>query len=169
MTNVLVSRHNFTRYGEVTIRASAISPRSRDVGGGGCERRSGHRWNKPAAHDVSGQRERASPYQPSDRRYIDPIYLDVSDGADDPAFSAAGGVASAGFDPADHYVRYSAVWAFKRAILERRFAAFVAMGRAAPPVGDQFRRFVEDGGIKTRQFATFQAIAETREGESWRQ
>jgi glycogen debranching enzyme GlgX/4-alpha-glucanotransferase len=99
-----------------------------------------------------GERERASPYQPSDRRFVDPIYLDV---APDPA---------AGFG-APESVAYSAVWARKRAILERRFVAFPTDATEAAA----FDRFVRDGGRGLWRFAVFQAITETWPGETWRQ
>src|SRR5690606_28064995 len=54
-----------------------------------------------------GDRDRASPYQPSDRRFIDPIHLDIG-----PAGQAAASV------------DYPAVWAARRAALEAAFAAF---------------------------------------------
>ena len=110
-----------------------------------------------------GQRERASPYQPSDRRYIDPIYLDVADPGVPPPDDAG----SLGSALADDLVRYSEVWAFKRAVLEREFSAF--MEQAAPEAADHFRRYVENAGIALRRFATFQAIAETNAENSWRQ
>jgi glycogen debranching enzyme GlgX len=94
-----------------------------------------------------GQRERASPYHPSDRRFLDPIYLDVGAAAD--RF------------PGDT-VRYCEVWACKLAALERRFATFTASGP-----DPEFRRFVAAGGSSLRRFTTFQAIGETRAGEAW--
>ena len=90
------------------------------------------------------QRERASPYSPSDRRFLDPIYLDLG-----------------GAGPADvALIDYPAVWALKAEALQARFAAFT---------GDPaFEAFVASGGETLRRFATFQAIAETRPGEAWR-
>jgi glycogen debranching enzyme GlgX/4-alpha-glucanotransferase len=92
-----------------------------------------------------GQRNRASPYHPSDRRFLDPIYLDI-------------GEAAAG---ATEFVDYAAVWALKSGALERRFAAIPSSEK------DAFRTFIADGGLALRRFATFQAIAETRP-EEWR-
>jgi len=117
------------------------------------------------------QRERASPYHPSDRRFLDPIYLDVADaGADaDPAATRAAMAAQAdrfAAVSAGDTVAYAQVWALKRAILQERFAAFTAC-ELDHPTGGAFRRFVADGGAALRRFATFQAIAETRPGEAW--
>jgi glycogen operon protein len=88
------------------------------------------------------ERERASPYHPSDRRFLDPIYLDAGQPTDDGPM-----------------VDYTRVWARKRAALMDAFAA-------APP-DPGFDTFVAAGGPELVRFATFQAIAETRPGEPW--
>ncbi|MET0178950.1 MAG: glycogen debranching protein GlgX, partial [Novosphingobium sp.] len=75
------------------------------------------------------QRERASPYSPSDRRFLDPIYLDV------------GPLAAL---PGNDMIDYPEVWARKEAVLRARFAA-------APPQPDA------DAALTT--FATFAALA----------
>jgi glycogen debranching enzyme GlgX/4-alpha-glucanotransferase len=121
-----------------------------------------------------GDRERASPYHPSDRRFLDPIYLDVADGGADPGSEAArviirDHVARAGAALTRDVVAYSEVWALKRAVLERRFAAFVASDNAGAPLIADFHRFINEGGPDLWRFAAFQAIAETRPGETWRQ
>lgn len=64
---------------------------------------------------------------------------------------------------------YSEVWALKCAVLERRFAAFTAAEHARAPETAAFQRFIDEGGSDLWRFATFQAIAETRPGETWRQ
>ncbi len=89
-------------------------------------------------------RERASPYHPSDRRFLDPIYLDV-----------------AGLPPALPHddVAYPTVWAAKRAILERDF-----LTETANPALDAF---IAAGGPRLHRFATFQAIAETLPATAW--
>ena len=94
-----------------------------------------------------GQRERASPYHPSDRRFIDPIYLDLPSAEKN---LSAGDI-----------VAYSDVWASKSAALERLFT------NKRPSAA--FDRFVLDGGVTLRRFGIFQAIAETRPGETWHQ
>ena len=72
-------------------------------------------------------RSRASPYQPSDRRFLDPIYIDVS-----------GFPGGAELPSPPGPVDYPAVWERKRAILD---AAFTASGSGyvpgcAPPLRD---------------------------------
>jgi glycogen operon protein len=90
-------------------------------------------------------RERASPYSPSDRRFLDPIYLDLPE---------------AGRGRDGGLVDYSDVWARKEAALRRRFEAFV-------PDSD-FESFVGRGGEALRTFARFCAIARLHPGD-WRQ
>ena len=100
----------------------------------------------------AADRGRASPYQPNDRRFLDPIYLAVALGDDALARALSGGAA----------VDYPAVWAAKSAVLEQRFANF---GATAP---SDFAQFVADGGGALLRFAIFEAIAESRPGEHWR-
>ena len=96
------------------------------------------------------ERERASPYQPSDRRFLDPIYLDV------PEAAAAAEVLRAGGQ-----VQYPRVWAAKLPWLWQRF---LAEGGSA-----EFARFRAERGQSLADFALFQAIAETRIGVPWPQ
>jgi glycogen operon protein len=74
-------------------------------------------------------RRRISPYQPSDRRFLDPIYIDVS--------ALPGGATPASPAPAPGPVDYPAVWARKRAVLR---AAFDAAPRDHRPVPEALRR-----------------------------
>lgn len=121
-------------------------------------------------------RERASPYSPSDRRFIDPIYLDVAAlrrVADDPALDAALTEHARRFDSlaGSSMVDYPAVWATKRHVLDRSFAAFESL-RARHPGGPQaqsFLAFVEKGGRALRRFACHEAISELRGGAPWTQ
>jgi glycogen operon protein len=85
-------------------------------------------------------RDRASPYHPSDRRFIDPIYIDVS-----------GFKGGAGLPPEPGPVDYPAVWKRKLAVLK---AAFKPAGLDTIPDG-------------LRRFATFEAIAEVLETSDW--
>jgi glycogen debranching enzyme GlgX len=86
-------------------------------------------------------RSRTSPYHPSDRRFLDPIYLDVS-GL--PGYSE---IASP-----DGTVDYPLVWQRKRAMLHAAFKPNVSA--PMPPA--------------LRQFATFQAITESLGTSDWR-
>jgi glycogen debranching enzyme GlgX/4-alpha-glucanotransferase len=122
----------------------------------------------------TADRGRASPYQPSDRRFLDPIYLDVGrlgDGAD--AVGAQGVFAANGRAFATQSslpaVEYIAVWALKQQVLERRFADFEAMVLVNPdsePVL-AFERFIATGGSTLERFAIFEAISETRPLKPW--
>ena len=103
-----------------------------------------------------GQRERASPYHPSDRRFLDPIHLDVGDTRAPPSAPVGEARAWGG-----ETVAWTEVWAAKQAVLERRFAA---LGGGEP---DAFRHFIAAGGPTLRQFAAFQTIAETRPHQAW--
>ena len=98
------------------------------------------------------QRERASPYQPSDRRFLDPIYLDLPEagGPEARALSALPAVA------------YRAVWARKSAVLEQQFRM---MSEALPDRA--FHNFVADGGVPLHRFAVFEAISELFPDCSW--
>jgi glycogen debranching enzyme GlgX len=85
-------------------------------------------------------RGRASPYQPSDRRFLDPIYIDVSDLPN-----------GAGIPSPDGPVDYRAVWDAKRAVLQAAFE----------PAG------VDTVAPALLRFATFQAISELLKTSDW--
>jgi glycogen operon protein len=121
----------------------------------------------------SQQRERASPYHPSDRRFLDPIYIDVTVAPD---FSeapeardalAARRRAIAALSAA-RLVDYRRVWEVKRTVLDACFAHF---SRRTPgdPLVAEFERFVAAGGPSLQNFAIFEAIAEQFPGKSSRQ
>ncbi len=101
------------------------------------------------------QRERASPYYPSDRRFLEPLYLDLARikpiGQSLPDAEALSQSAS---------IDYPAVWALKSAALEASFD---------PETRDPaLSAFIDAEGQTLRRFATFQAIAETALGGDWR-
>jgi glycogen debranching enzyme GlgX/4-alpha-glucanotransferase len=121
-------------------------------------------------------RERASPYYPSDRRFIDPIYLDLGAVArmtGDPAANAALSGREGLFARLSEAgaVDYPAVWAAKSAVLEQAFAAFQGLRARRPdaPAAIAFARFAAEGGAALRRFACFQAISEARQGQPWTQ
>ena len=120
-------------------------------------------------------RERASPYYPSDRRFLDPILIDALDDAGlprDEAVDAALTALAPAFAAASatKTVEYEAVWRAKRTALEAWSAAF-ARARAARP-GDpliaDYHAFARSGGEALRRFAAFQATADGEAGENWR-
>jgi len=119
-------------------------------------------------------RERASPYHPSDRRFLDPILIDVLDAAlpRDEGFDAALGALGPAIAAASaaKLVDYQAVWTIKRAALEACHAAF-ARARAARPrdaIVEDYDAFVSAGGEALRRFAAFEAIAGGPSGANWR-
>ena len=120
-------------------------------------------------------RSRASPYSPSDRRFIDPLYIDALDEGDMPA-DAPLREAVAKAAPALAALRraaeidYPAVWAVKRQLLAARHAAFKARRGAAAgaPVFAAYEAFVAEGGEALRRFALYEALAESPLGGDWR-
>jgi glycogen debranching enzyme GlgX len=85
-------------------------------------------------------RGRVSPYQPSDRRFLDPVYIDVSGFPGGAALPAIPG-------PVD----YASVWTAKRAVLRAAFRP--GEGEPIPP------------GL--HRFATFETIAEIQGTSDW--
>ncbi len=106
-------------------------------------------------------RGRASPYQPSDRRFLDPIHLDVAAlGAADPAGAGQAVLAARAAEvaalSAGALVDYEGVWALKSAVLE---AAFAALPDSAP-IQAELDAFIAAGGPALDRFLRFQALAE---------
>jgi glycogen operon protein len=119
-------------------------------------------------------RGRASPYYPSDRRFLDPIYIDV----DALGTAMAGKRWAAALNrhgnavavlSAQAQVDYAGVWAAKRDILDAAFADFEERWAQTPNAGlfREFEAFVAAGGETLFQFACFEAISEARRGEPW--
>ncbi len=111
-----------------------------------------------------GDRERASPYSPSDRRFLDPIFIDVTRL---PAPLAAGigaeapraALEAARLQGLSH-VDYPAVWALKSAVLRAAFTTFEEAAKAGGgALVAEFDAFVAAGGEALTRFATFEAIA----------
>ena len=115
-------------------------------------------------------RARCSPYHPSDRRFVDPIHIDVLDEAGLPRDGAIDAALAREIAASRELVDYEAVWAIKRAALQARFSAFERARVARPDdsLAADYARFVGEGGEALRRFAIFQAIAEERQGEDWR-
>ena len=108
----------------------------------------------------SQQRDRASPYHPSDRHFLDPIYLDLAtldDGLGPLPATADWSVLSQ-----QTAVDYPAVWALKRAVLEQRFLRFEAAGSNA-----EFDAFIAAGGDALHRFVTFETVSEGQSGTPW--
>ncbi|MBU8537498.1 glycogen debranching protein GlgX [Falsiroseomonas tokyonensis] len=99
-------------------------------------------------------RTRASPYHPSDRRFLDPIFIDVTalPGVGElPEMAQAAPIFAA--LATGESVDYAAVWTAKRAVL---LAAWRRL-KAEPAGLTAFRR---DGGEALEHFCTFVAIAD---------
>jgi glycogen debranching enzyme GlgX/4-alpha-glucanotransferase len=119
----------------------------------------------------NGERERASPYHPSDRRFLDPIYIDVERAPDLAPASAARRLLAADAPviaqlAARATVDYTGVWDVKRAVLDACFAAFESR-RESGPLSAEFDRFITAGGEPLRQFALFEAIAAVHPRVAW--
>ncbi len=106
-------------------------------------------------------RGRASPYSPSDRRFLEPLFIDVTNlplVGDLPAVRealAAGEGAFAALRGASA-VDHAASWSAKRAVLD-------AAWRALPevhPARDALAAFRREGGLALERFCAFSAIAE---------
>ena len=97
-------------------------------------------------HCSASDRERASPYQPSDRRFLDPIYIDIERVPDLAASPQARRMldqhsAAIARLSAQSNVDYAGVWQVKRAVLAECFRAFEARARddALVAAFDRFR------------------------------
>jgi glycogen operon protein len=118
-----------------------------------------------------GDRERASPYHPSDRRFLDPIYLDLDALGDLPGFAGIvmppGMASSVRIDSID----YAQAWTAKSRVLEVAYASFarVVRGRPGADIVAEFEHFVAAGGIALHRFATFQALRGQGENRDWRE
>jgi glycogen operon protein len=120
-------------------------------------------------------RGRASPYHPSDRRFLEPLLIDVmaKDGLpEDEAFKAtlAGRADAIAAVAARDSVDYEAVWKLKSAALRARHEAFerARLARPADPIFAEHAAFIAEGGLGLRRFAVFEAISLERGGEDWR-
>ena len=116
-------------------------------------------------------RERASPYHPSDRRFLDPIYIDVdrvpdlATSDDARALLARSGRQIAALS-AGAGVEYTAIWQLKEAALQACFAHFEQRANGDPLIAE-FDRFVASGGRALRQFALYEAIAAEHPRVPW--
>ena len=93
----------------------------------------------------------ASPYSPSSRLFLNPLYIDVESAGSGP--NGPEGLRAA------RMIDYPKVWAAKRRAFEQLFAAM----RSAPDnrAAADFARFVERGGKALQLFAAFCALEET--------
>ncbi len=119
-------------------------------------------------------RERASPYHPSDRRFLDPILIDVLDAAlprDEASMQRSAPWGPQSLRPRPQSLSTTAaVWTIKRAALEARHAVFARVRAARPrdAIVEDHDAFVGAGGDALRRFAAFEAIAGGPSGANWR-
>ena len=116
----------------------------------------------------AADRTKISPYSPSSRLFIDPLFIDVQEVA---GFAELGvpflaedeGAARLAALRHEPFVDHAGVWALKAAVLDR-------LWRAIPP-GDiaAFDRFRRDGGEALTRHATFEALAAhfRADGKHW--
>ena len=111
----------------------------------------------------------ASPYFPSSRLFLNPLYLDVTAIPDFAELKEASKPESAGIGAReDGIVEYAAVASAKLAALERLFAHFRTVHcDEADPRGSEFREFVRQGGSDLAGFATFQMLSEHFGTHDW--
>ena len=100
-------------------------------------------------------RERASPYQPSDRRFLEPVLLDVTAISDLPAVKTALEHEAGLFATLRKgvLVDYATVWAAKRRVLAAAWETW-------PSDDAGLAAFCGAGGSALEDFATFAALAE---------
>jgi glycogen debranching enzyme GlgX len=94
----------------------------------------------PLHHMFTDDRSRVSPYQPSDRRFVDPIYIDVSGFPDGFGSETLRGLS---------HVDYEKVWAAKDKILRAAFAKFKPT--------KEFDAFVVSGGQALQDHARYES------------
>jgi 4-alpha-glucanotransferase len=123
------------------------------------------------------QPERASPYSPSSRLFLNPLYLDVEGIDEFRVCDAARALVSNWAEElrlarADPLVDYTAVSARKGKVLELLFETFRKRHLTAGKVSDRGRQFLEFcrlGGELIQRFAIFEALSEHFEGAGWQQ
>jgi 4-alpha-glucanotransferase len=121
--------------------------------------------------------ERASPYSPSSRLFLNPLYLDVDkvlDLADCPTAKrmAAEAEEMRAAARGRQMIDYSTVAALKSRILKEVHGCFREAGAARPAENgenESFHRFCEEAGEPLQRFATFEALSEHFEGTPWPQ
>ncbi len=99
----------------------------------------------------SQKRERASPYYPSDRLFLEPFYLDVAELVEfNDAVEACG------------QVDYAAVATVKTRAFMQSFAAFEDFSQRQPGAAQpqEFARFVTENGAALEDFARFETLNE---------
>jgi 4-alpha-glucanotransferase len=110
----------------------------------------------------------ASPYSPSSRLFLNPLYIDVTRAPYAELCAEIGSLkrmleplcSSAGVD-------YPNVWALKREAFEALFATFETQADAGAK--QDFANFVAKGGERLEAFAVFSTLAEQKSDRPWQQ
>lgn len=117
--------------------------------------------------------EGASPYSPSSRLFLNPLYLDITaipdfaESAEARAMLEASDIADAiKIARAAERVDYKNVAAIKLRLLEHLFAHFRAK-HVEDERGHAFRKFVKDAGADLQSFAAFQMLSEHFATHDW--
>ena len=108
----------------------------------------------PLHHMFTDDRRRVSPYQPSDRRFIDPIYIDFNEVQKRFGPSAKKCEGELAHLREASHVDYAAVWSIKDEVL---FSLFEKLG-----TNKGFENFVTDGGTALQDHARFEARTDAR-------
>ncbi len=113
----------------------------------------------PLHHLFPTDRERVSPYQPSDRHFIDPIYIDLDRAVTELGGERARAAVARHRDDigklrARSHIDYAAVWRIKLDVLR---ICFAECGRGCLP---DFERFISEGGERLRDHGLFETLAE---------
>ncbi len=108
----------------------------------------------PLHHLFPSDRNRASPYQPSDRRYIDPIYINIASLLEEFPLAKTRELANssrAAFAKLEAlpFVNYPEVWRAKSALLEQAFAEFKP--------NRELDAFIAEGGEDMARHCAFEA------------
>lgn len=117
--------------------------------------------------------EDASPYSPSSRLFLNPLYIDVTAIAEFARCTAAKALFESQRErlaalAAAPYVDYTGVAACKLAVLEALYADFAARkGAAAAARRQAFERFCTQHGDRLDRFALFEALSEHCAGAPW--
>lgn len=113
-------------------------------------------------------RDRASPYYPSDRNFLDPVYIDlaaVGETTGLPCILDASEAAQARVVAEMPAVDYPAVWALKRRVLAAHFRDFEKAVRENADFAParEFEAFVAAGGARLSAFARFETHGDDAE------
>jgi len=149
--------------GDFTTLAEALSATAR-VGGGVV-------GVNPLHALFPDDRQRASPYHPSDRRRLDPIYIDltaIQDFRDSPQARQALARHAAQLEQLTScsHVDYAGAWAIKLEVLLECHRRFQQRSANDPSVQD-YQAFVHEAGSALREFVAFTCLSATHAGIRW--